>query len=138
MPLFAVPDFNVPEGEALSCAVATAGGVARVTVSGELDLATAPLLDDALTLAEDLAGAMILDLSGVEFIGCCGARLLLETERRVRARGHQVVLDGASDVVTRLLYLLGVADEFGLAAEPTPTARPDLHIVWRPTLAGSS
>ena len=135
MPLFAVPHFNVPEGEALSCAVATAGGVVRVTVSGEIDLDTAPLLDDALGRAEDLAGAMILDLSGVEFIGCRGAQLLLATEHRVRACGDQVALDGASDVVTRLLYLLGVAEMFGLTAAPTPTARPDLHIVWSPTLA---
>ena len=111
-----MPPFESPDLQPLSCAVATVDGVARVTASGEIDMASAPLLGDALSLAEALAEGMILDLSGVEFIDSCGALVLLETARRVRARGEPFRLDGASDVVTRLLHLMGAADMFGLTS----------------------
>ena len=130
-----MPRFAVPETQVLSCAVATVGGAARVTVSGEIDLDTAPLLADALCRAGELAEGMILDLSGVEFIGTCGAELLLETARRVRARGDQFALDGASDVVIRLLCLIGVEDEFGCAGAETKATRPDLQIVGSPAFS---
>lgn len=98
MPSFATPDI----GE-LTCAVSTVANAARVTVSGEVDLATALLLADALRCAEGRPGGMIVDLSGVEFLDCRGVELLLGTARRVRARGGRFRLDGVSQVVARLL-----------------------------------
>ncbi len=41
----------------------------RVAVSGELDLAMAPELDDALRRAMAIADDIVIDLSAVKFIG---------------------------------------------------------------------
>jgi anti-anti-sigma regulatory factor len=83
-----------------------------VAVSGELTLAAGALLADALRRAEGLAGGVIFDLGGVEAIDALGAQLLLDADRRVRARGDLFALDGVPDIVMRLLVVLGIDTEF--------------------------
>lgn len=107
-----MPPSPPPTSEDLSCAVATVGPAADVVVSGEVDLATALVLADALRHAEDHPDGMVVDLSGVEFMDCRGAQLLLATARRVRANGGQLRLAGASDIVTRLFRVMGITGEF--------------------------
>lgn len=118
-----MPRPAVPAPDELSCAVASTAGAARVTVSGQIDLATALQLGDALRHAEDHEGGMVLDLSGVEFIDCRGAQLLLATVRRARARGARFTLDGVSDTVMQRLRVTGVEHEFDRAS-PHPPACP--------------
>lgn len=105
--------FPIPEPEALSCAVSTTGKDAWVIVAGEIDLASAPLLAGALRRAEGHRRNAVVDLSGVVFMDCCGVTVLLEAQRRVKARGGQlVVLDGVSGIVARLLGILAIEDQF--------------------------
>lgn len=128
-----VTPFAVAEPEDVRGAVAGTGRVVRVTVSGEIDLATALQLGDALRHAEEHAGGLILDLSGVEFIDRRGAQLLLATVRRVRARGVRFTLDGASDAVMPLLGAMGVEHE--LHRDRTcPSDRRDRRFPPRPAL----
>ncbi len=101
-----MPSPAAPRSAEPSCAVATTDDVARVTVSGEIDLGTALLLADALRHAEEHDTGVVVDLSGVEFMDSRGVQLLLASARRVRARGGRFRLDGVSDTVARLLGVL--------------------------------
>lgn len=114
-----------------SCCIGYAGDVARVTVRGELDVMTAAPLDAALTGAERRAATVMLDLTEVGFIDCSGVRPLITAERRIRARDGHFILD-VSEVISRLLVLIGVDDVFERAAVPAGSTRPVLRLVSSP------
>jgi anti-sigma B factor antagonist len=59
--------------------VAREGGSTRVSLRGELDLATAPRLEHALAEAGD---RVLLDLRGLTFMDSTGVRVLLEAAER--------------------------------------------------------
>lgn len=80
-----------------------------VTVSGELDMATAPELRDAI--AEVLAASparVVVAAHQLTFIDSTGLSALLLAERRCRAQGGRLVLRQPTDVVRRLVSLAGV------------------------------
>jgi anti-sigma B factor antagonist len=59
-----------------------------LTLVGELDLASAPLLDRELAEAESAnERRLVVDLSGVEFIDSIGLGLLVSANERSRQRG---------------------------------------------------
>jgi anti-anti-sigma factor len=121
--------FAVSNLEESAGSVPTERGSSRVVISGELALAAGALLADALRRAEGLAGGVIFDLTGVEFIDALGAHLLLDANHRVRARGDVFALDGVPDVVMRLLVLLGVDTEFEYVGAVRQPVRADLYVV---------
>jgi anti-anti-sigma factor len=58
-------------------------GAVRLLVEGEIDLATADQLDDALKEAEQVnPESIVLDLSALRFIDSSGLRVLLMSARR--------------------------------------------------------
>ena len=93
------------------------GNVAVLSVAGEIDLATAPALEDAL--AEVLAGdppALVVDLSEVLFLSSTGLRLLVATHEKVRGSAQfAVVADGPA--TSRPIQLTGLDELF----PPYPT-----------------
>ena len=88
------------------CPLTVAARVARVTPSGELDIATVPTLDGALRQAQLEADVVVLDLTDVAFMDSSGARLLAATGRRMRWSRGRLVLDAVPDPVDRLLRLV--------------------------------
>ena len=58
-------------------------GRSRVTLRGELDLGTAPQLEQALAEAD---GDVLLDLRGLTFMDSTGVRLLLEAAESAAGR----------------------------------------------------
>ncbi len=87
-------------------------GVAVVRASGELDLATAPQLVRAISLAaEGRRPRVLVDLAAVEFCDSAGLRALLGAAREVEARaGRLVVAVEPGGVVERLLDLAGLME----------------------------
>jgi anti-sigma B factor antagonist len=84
-------------------------GVSRVVVAGELDLASSPVLERNLRRAERLRPALIvLDLRGLTFIDLTGLSVVLEADRRAKARGGELALAHAPRVVSRLVGLFGL------------------------------
>jgi anti-sigma B factor antagonist len=86
-------------------------GVRFVAVSGELDVATAPLLVERLTEAE--AGAerlIVLDLTDVVFMDSTGLHVILQAHRRSQQNGNRLRLTKGSDQVQRLFDLAGALD----------------------------
>ena len=76
--------------------VATAwleSGVPVVSVTGELDPATAPVLEEALLgLSDGAVGAVILDLSGCSVIDLGGLRVLLAARERLQRADRTLAL----------------------------------------------
>ncbi|HEU0317793.1 MAG TPA: STAS domain-containing protein [Solirubrobacteraceae bacterium] len=98
------------------------GDALYLEVEGELDLATAPTLDEALIRAEaSTAALVVIDLTGASFIDSTGLRTLLEAHLRSEADGNRLRITGASDQAQRLFRLAGLLDRLPLLL-PTDAA----------------
>ncbi|HEX8074936.1 MAG TPA: STAS domain-containing protein [Thermoleophilaceae bacterium] len=81
------------------------GGV-HVELAGELDIATAPKLDETLRQLEGAGhGLIVIDLRGLEFMDSSGLRSLLGADTRAREAGRRVVLVRGDDRVQRVLRI---------------------------------
>jgi anti-anti-sigma factor len=83
-------------------------GTVLVCPVGELDLATAPILERVLeTLVAD-PPAIELDLSGITFVDCAGLRPIREAPQRAFHSLTRVRVSGARPMVRRVLELTGL------------------------------
>lgn len=85
-------------------------GSRRLVITGELDVATAPDLEEALTAAEP---GTTVDALGLTFCDSTGLSRLLAASRRYEAAGHRMVLL-ASAGLRRTLELASVTSCFEL------------------------
>jgi anti-anti-sigma factor len=76
-----------------------------VTLVGELDLSTAPLLDECLA---DIVGDLNIDCSGLDFIGAPGMQCLVAAHARAQQAGARLVIVEPPSSLLRLLRLAGV------------------------------
>src|ERR1700759_2284399 len=63
-----------------------------LTLAGELDLGTVPVLQERLDQAICAKAAVVIDLSRLRFIDSSGLDLLVRAERQLRDSGAQLVL----------------------------------------------
>jgi anti-anti-sigma factor len=85
-------------------------GRAHVVPVGELDLETAGGLAESLeALRRSGADDIVLDLSRLRFMDCCGLRLILATNERAGRDGHRFALIPAPPAVQRLFDLTSTA-----------------------------
>jgi anti-sigma B factor antagonist len=84
-----------------------------ISLYGELDLASAPMLEQGLLDAEAAGAArLVLDLSGLEFIDSTGLHVLVRAHERARETGQQLSLVRGPRAVQRLFELTGAARVF--------------------------
>ena len=100
------------------------GRCLRLALKGELDLYSAPALDDALVEAEGEAWPkLILDLSALAFMDSAGLRLIVRTHARAEQSGRRLVLVKGPDTVARVLAVteldqrLNVVDDTAAALD---------------------
>lgn len=93
-------------------------GVAVLTVVGELDMQTVPVLDAALAEVRDDA-RVVLDLSRVSFLGSAGLHVLLTEQERTLDTGRSLALVVSSQLVRRPLEITGMVPLFEVHAELT-------------------
>jgi anti-sigma B factor antagonist len=87
-----------------------------VAVSGEVDVCTEALLQQALLrIMREHGARLLLDVSGVSFMDCAGLRALLTTRRRAELHGGFMRLIAVSRAVRRIIELTGAHE--ALAAE---------------------
>jgi anti-anti-sigma factor len=88
-------------------------GRRSLCVSGELDLATAPLLDKALEGEIESGTDVTFDVEGLRFMDAAGLGVLVRARRSIGRRGR-VRLRDPGPIVQRLLFLTGLdgADGF--------------------------
>jgi anti-anti-sigma factor len=83
----------------------------RITLVGEVDLATAPELDRLLDqLAEGEPGRLLIDLTGVEFMDSTGLASIVRALHAAEANGHRLSVQRGSPQVQRLFELTGLVD----------------------------
>jgi len=80
-----------------------------IEVFGELDIATAPRLDEELYRieAED-AEQVLLDLRGLDFIDSAGVRVLMAASTRCRSCSIRLHMFRGSPEIDRMLRILGL------------------------------
>ncbi|HEY6757949.1 MAG TPA: STAS domain-containing protein [Baekduia sp.] len=106
--------------EPFSVAVADAGGRLLVTVRGELDLATAPQLEEALVPPLREGGAAVLDLRELEFMDSTGVRVIVAAHVAAKESGGSLALvrTDPEGPVGRVLEISGLDAILTLVDEP--------------------
>jgi anti-sigma B factor antagonist len=93
-----------------------AGTAELVQVSGEVDIATAPLLRAVLDTVVGRRPTLVeVDLSGTTFLDAHGLSALSAARRRLAGRHARLVLRDPSPVVLRLLELTRMTHAFEIA-----------------------
>lgn len=94
---------------------------AVVQLSGELDIATGPLLSARLGalldgLPDRPLSRLVVDLTDLDFVDVVGLGVLLRIERQLAAVGGTVVLRRPTPLVQRVIALLNLHDRLQLEA----------------------
>jgi anti-sigma B factor antagonist len=87
------------------------GAAVVVEATGEVDMATAPALEREIeqACAEIRPPApIVVDLTGVSFLGSAGLTVLVQAERRCRAHGHTLRVAAQHRAVLRTITLTGL------------------------------
>ena len=93
-------------------------GVIRLVLSGELDMATAPILNDLLgDLEREAAEVIMVDLRDLNFIDSSGLEAFVKAYARSQLDGHRFLIIGESRITRRLFEITGT--EFLLDASGT-------------------
>lgn len=100
------------------------GSTRLLQASGEIDILSAPALRSALLPALESAERVVLDLSGVSFLGSSGLAVLVEARDQAQQGGRTLRLVCSSRIVLRALEATGLRDLFDIAAD-LPTALAD-------------
>ncbi|MCW2966335.1 MAG: anti-anti-sigma factor [Solirubrobacteraceae bacterium] len=82
-------------------------GTSWVRPCGELDFASAPELEVALTAAQAGARLVVLDLGALLFIDSSGVHLILDAGQRAADSGRRLVIVGGSPRVREIFALTG-------------------------------
>ncbi len=86
-----------------------------VAAIGELDLHTAPELNDALgTATGDQVPLLVVDLSAVDFMDSTGLSTIVTAVAAARGYGGEVRVVASSDKIRKLFTLTGVDQQVGL------------------------
>ena len=107
------------EQDQLRIDVAREAGRIVLSLDGELDMATAPLLQSAFEDAHLAAPEMVLlDLRRLRFVDSTGLRIILAARNRCRERGQQLAVTRGSEQVERLLSVTGMSQHLQTVAVP--------------------
>jgi anti-sigma B factor antagonist len=115
------PELDVTvDGEARS---GDSGPVVRIT--GEVDIQTAPLLEERLQRVLDEGfSSLVVDLGEVSFLDSTGLSALIACLKRCEAGGGTVHLVSAQPNVRRVFEVTGLTAVFHME-EPGPDPTPD-------------
>jgi anti-sigma B factor antagonist len=106
--------------------VANKGEAAIVSISGELDLASSPALQEELDRAAAANSQMlIIDLRELDFMDSTGLSVLVRAHQRIEEQGRQLAMVKGPQQVQRLLSLTGVAERLTVVDEPEELLRAD-------------
>lgn len=87
------------------------GGTARLTLEGELDLASSVAVEDRLgELEAERPKRIVIDLRGLAFIDSTGLRTLIQADQRARANDAELLLVPGDESIQRVFELTGALD----------------------------
>ncbi|HXO07640.1 MAG TPA: STAS domain-containing protein [Solirubrobacteraceae bacterium] len=95
------------------------GRIAIIGVTGELDLASSPELEQQLDQVwRSDADQLVLDLRGLEFMDSTGLSIVVGAHQRVAETGRKLSVVKGPPQVQRLLDLTGVSERLQLVDTP--------------------
>jgi len=103
-------------------------GVVRLSVAGELDLATTPQLERTLRRAQVDSPLVVLDLRELEFTSWCGVRSILAASLCARKAGGRLVVVSGPTEFDRLVAVVGL--ELDLEVLDRPPRRLRIPRSW--------
>jgi len=90
-----------------------------IAVSGELDLASSPALQEELDrVSGSKSDLLIIDLRDLDFMDSTGLSVLVRAHQRAEEQGRRLAMVKGPQQVQRLLSLTGVADRLTLIDAP--------------------
>jgi anti-anti-sigma factor len=99
------------------------GPVQTLYASGELDIASGPVLEHAVARALDgQGGEFHLDLGGLTFMDSSGAEALLSAHNRVESLGRRLVIVSPSGPVRRVLALMALEQVLDVRSPAEPAS----------------
>lgn len=97
--------------------IAPDGREIRLRIVGEIDMATAPVIDEAFSSAlDDGYERIAIDLSGVEFMDSAGLNALIRARNTADGRGVTLVIAELSNQARRLFEVSGLMTVFTFAS----------------------
>ncbi|MEA2428608.1 MAG: anti-sigma factor antagonist [Thermoleophilaceae bacterium] len=95
------------------------GETVHVTLRGELDISSAPRLEDDLRRVEaEGPPLLILDLGKLDFMDSTGLRLLIAADSRAREAGRRLVIGQGNEMVQRVLRLTRLDERLEIVDDP--------------------
>jgi anti-anti-sigma factor len=95
------------------------GDAALLAVSGELDIATAPELEQALDqIRPEQCKLLVVDLRDLQFMDSTGLSTLVRAHQRLSEQDCELTLVKGPAQIQRLLDLTGVTERLRLASDP--------------------
>lgn len=92
---------------------------AVLCLEGELDLASAPLLEKQIDGIElGTTSTVVLDLQKLQFIDSTGLRAILSAQARLRERGGELAVTPGSSQVQRLLAITRADEHLRIVSSP--------------------
>jgi anti-sigma B factor antagonist len=112
-------DVTFQPPESFRCETGRDGDVLWVRPIGELDLDTAPQLNEELTAARTSgADRIVLDMRALTFMDSTGLRLVIRWDTASRADSFQFAIVPGPEVVQRVFRLTGMEEHLPVAEPP--------------------
>lgn len=84
-----------------------AGGTILMTLSGRLDTATAPQLERKIKQWGDEISELILDFMDLTYISSMGLRVLLQTQKTMKASGRKLIIKNMNQSIREVFEMTG-------------------------------
>lgn len=98
-------------------------GRTRVSLRGELDISSAPVLEDALGRVEESGPRVLLvDLRELEFMDSTGLRTLVSADQRARDEGRRLAIVRGPEAVDRIFTMTRLDERLELVDDPAAVA----------------
>jgi anti-anti-sigma factor len=113
-----------PQPEEFSISASDRDGRAHLTLRGELDLATAPELEQLVNERIDGSQEVVIDLRGLEFMDSSGIRVLVAAHARAGRTGNRlfIVRPEPGSAVAKIVEVAGLDGELNLLDDPAQAA----------------
>ena len=100
------------------------GGVMVIALGGELDIATAPELEQLVNERIDAGQEVVVDLRGLEFMDSSGIRVLVAAHARAARNDTRffVVRPAPASAVAKIVEVSGLDGELNLLDDPAQVA----------------
>jgi anti-anti-sigma factor len=110
--------------EEFSIAASDRDGRAHLTLRGELDLASAPELEQLVNERLDAGSDVVVDLRGLEFMDSSGIRVLVAAHARAARNSTRLVVVRPAEgtAVAKIVEVSGLDGELNIVDNPASAA----------------